>query len=215
MVQRFLQRAAGLDQTAFWHFLAIFGVLATVHVLRTLVDSYAGQAFDIHWRVWLNERLTHDWLDGRAYYRGHFLDQPVDNPDQRIEQDIGLFVAGTRTLAIGALSAVVSLVEFTAILWGLSGALAVAGVEIPRAMVFMVYVYVVIATVFAFRIGRPLIRLSFLSERLTANFRYALVRLRENAETWRSTRARAWSAPRCASASWPTWPICGRASTGA
>ena len=122
-----------------------------------------------------------NWLDGRAYYRGHFLDQPVDNPDQRIEQDIGLFVAGTRTLAIGALSAVVSLVEFTAILWGLSGALAVAGVEIPRAMVFMVYVYVVIATVFAFRIGRPLIRLSFLSERLTANFRYALVRLRENA----------------------------------
>ena len=65
---------------------------------------------------------------------------------------------------------------------GLVGALAVAGVEIPRAMVFMVYVYVVIATVFAFRIGRPLIRLSFLSERLTANFRYALVRLRENAE---------------------------------
>ena len=178
----FYSALQALDQTAFWHFLAIFGVLATVHVLRTLVDSYAGQAFDIHWRVWLNERLTHDWLDGRAYYRGHFLDQPVDNPDQRIEQDIGLFVAGTRTLAIGALSAVVSLVEFTAILWGLSGALAVAGVEIPRAMVFMVYVYVVIATVFAFRIGRPLIRLSFLSERLTANFRYALVRLRENAE---------------------------------
>ena len=117
----FYSALQALDQTAFWHFLAIFGVLATVHVLRTLVDSYAGQAFDIHWRVWLNERLTHDWLDGRAYYRGHFLDQPVDNPDQRIEQDIGLFVAGTRTLAIGALSAVVSLVEFTAILWGLSG----------------------------------------------------------------------------------------------
>ena len=54
------------DQKAFWHFLAIFGVLASVHVLRTLADNYAGQAFDIHWRVWLNERLTHDWLDGRA-----------------------------------------------------------------------------------------------------------------------------------------------------
>ena len=118
----FYSALQALDQTAFWHFLAIFGVLATVHVLRTLVDSYAGQAFDIHWRVWLNERLTHDWLDGRAYYRGHFLDQPVDNPDQRIEQDIGLFVAGTRTLAIGALSAVVSLVEFTAILWACRGA---------------------------------------------------------------------------------------------
>ena len=172
-----------LDQKAFWHFLAIFGVLASVHVLRTLADSYAGQAFDIHWRVWLNERLTHDWLDGRAYYRGHFLDQPVDNPDQRIEQDIGLFVAGTRTLAIGALSAVVSLVEFTAILWGLSGRWRWRWrAWKSRAPWCSWSMYVVIATVFAFRIGRPLIRLSFLSERLTANFRYALVRLRENAE---------------------------------
>ncbi|MNX85036.1 Vitamin B12 transport ATP-binding protein BacA [compost metagenome] len=71
---------------------------------------------------------------------------------------------------------------FTTILWGLSGPLAVAGVEIPRAMVFMVYLYVIVATWFAFKIGRPLIKLNFLSERLTANFRYALVRLRENAE---------------------------------
>ncbi|PTN40056.1 ABC transporter ATP-binding protein, partial [Achromobacter xylosoxidans] len=93
-----------------------------------------------------------------------------------------LFVSGSRSLAIGALSAVVSLVAFTGILWNLSGALEVAGVEIPRAMVFMVYVYVLIATLFAFRIGRPLILLNFLSERLTANFRYALLRLRENAE---------------------------------
>ena len=76
----FYSALQALDQTAFWHFLAIFGVLATVHVLRTLVDSYAGQAFDIHWRVWLNERLTHDWLDGRAYYRGHFLTSPSTTP---------------------------------------------------------------------------------------------------------------------------------------
>jgi len=153
-----------------------------VHVVRTLADSYVGQAFDIRWRVWLNDRLTRDWLGAGAYYRGHFVDAPVDNPDQRIEQDIAMFVTGSRTLAIGALSAVVSLVAFTSILWGLSGALTVAGVEIPRAMVFMVYLYVIVATLFAFKIGRPLIKLNFLSERLTANFRYALVRLRENAE---------------------------------
>jgi len=91
-------------------------------------------------------------------------------------------VTGSRTLAIGALSAMVSLVAFTGILWGLSGPLTVAGVEIPRAMVFVVFLYVIVATWFAFKIGRPLIRLNFLSERLTANFRYALVRLRENAE---------------------------------
>ena len=178
----FYSALQALDQTAFWRFLGIFSVLACVHVVRTLADSYAGQAFDIHWRVWLNDRLTRDWLGAGAYYRGHFVDEPVDNPDQRIEQDIAMFVTGSRTLAIGALSAMVSLVAFTGILWGLSGPLVVAGVEVPRAMVFIVFLYVIVATWFAFKIGRPLIRLNFLSERLTANFRYALVRLRENAE---------------------------------
>lgn len=178
----FYSALQALDPSAFWRFLGIFSVLACVHVVRTLADSYAGQSFDIHWRVWLNDRLTRDWLGAGAYYRGHFVDAPVDNPDQRIEQDIAMFVTGSRTLAIGALSAIVSLVAFTGILWGLSGPLAVAGVEIPRAMVFVVFLYVIVATWFAFKIGRPLIQLNFLSERLTANFRYALVRLRENAE---------------------------------
>lgn len=178
----FYSALQALDQSAFWRFLGIFAVLATVHVVRTLADSYAGQAFDIHWRVWLNDHLTRDWLGAGAYYRGHFVNEPVDNPDQRIEQDITMFVTGSRTLAIGALSALVSLVAFTGILWGLSGPLTVAGVEIPRAMVFVVFLYVIVATWFAFKIGRPLIKLNFLSERLTANFRYALVRLRENAE---------------------------------
>lgn len=178
----FYSALQALEQAVFWHFLGIFAVLATVHVVRSLADSYVGQAFDIHWRVWLNDRLTRDWLGAGAYYRGHFLAEPVDNPDQRIEQDIAQFVTGSRTLAIGALSAIVSLVAFTSILWGLSGPLTLGGVEIPRAMVFVVYLYVIVATWLAFKIGRPLIKLNFLSERLTANFRYALVRLRENAE---------------------------------
>lgn len=178
----FYSALQALDPSAFWRFLGIFSVLASVHVVRALADSYAGQSFDIHWRVWLNDRLTRDWLGAGAYYRGHFVDEPVDNPDQRIEQDIAMFVTGSRTLAIGALSAIVSLVAFTGILWSLSGPLSVAGVEIPRAMVFVVFLYVIVATWFAFKIGRPLIKLNFMSERLTANFRYALVRLRENAE---------------------------------
>lgn len=178
----FYSALQALDPVAFWRFLGIFSVLATVHVARSLADAYAGQAFDIHWRIWLNDRLTRDWLDARAYYRGHFVAEPVDNPDQRIEQDVASFVAGSRSLAIGALSALVSLVAFTSILWNLSGALDVAGMTIPRAMVFMVYLYVIVATLFAFRIGRPLILLNFLAERLAANFRYALLRLRENAE---------------------------------
>nr|AAQ18207.1 probable ABC transporter [uncultured bacterium] len=171
-----------LDQKAFWFFLGVFGVLATVHVSRALIAAYINAAFDIEWRTWLNERLTKDWMDGDAYYRDHFLKEPVDNPDQRIQLDITTFVTSSRTLSIGTADAVVSLVTFTGMLWGLSGPLTVLGVEIPRAMVFMVYIYVLIATAIAFKLGRPLIRLNFLAERLSANFRYALMRLRENSE---------------------------------
>jgi len=178
----FYSALQGLDQAAFWYLLGVFAVLATIHVLRSLFTFYVSQAFSIKWRVWLTERLTHDWMQGDAYYRGQFLAEPVDNPDQRIELDVNAFVTNSVTLALGAVSALVSLVAFTGILWGLSAPLTVAGVEIPRAMVFAVYLYVIVATWVAFRLGRPLIRLNFLNEKLTANFRYALMRLRENAE---------------------------------
>ncbi|MEW9678951.1 ABC transporter ATP-binding protein/permease [Pseudomonas sp. TE50-2] len=178
----FYSALQALDQTAFWYMLGVFAVLATIHVLRSLVTFYVTQAFNIRWRVWLTERLTADWMHGDAYYRGQFLAEPVDNPDQRIELDVNNFVTGSLSLALGAVGAVVSLVAFTGILWSLSAPLAVAGVEIPRAMVFAVYIYVLIATWIAFRLGQPLIRLNFLNEKLTANFRYALMRLRENAE---------------------------------
>jgi len=178
----FYSALQALDRGAFWMYLGIFAVLASLHVTRALTNSYVGQVFDIHWRTWLNQRVTNDWLAERAYYRNQFSDPPADNPDQRIELDVGEFVINSRALAIGMLGSMVSLVAFTTILWNLSGPLVVAGVEVPRAMVFMVYLYVMVATWLAFRIGRPLVRLSFLKERLSANFRYALVRLRENAE---------------------------------
>lgn len=178
----FYSALQGLDQKAFWFLLGVFSILATIHVLRALLNYYLTQAFSIHWRVWLNDRLTRDWMKGDAYYRGQFLAEPVDNPDQRIELDISNFVSGSVSLALGAVSALVSLVAFTGILWGLSAPLEISGVAIPRAMVFSVYIYVIVATWIAFRLGRPLIHLSFLNEKLTANFRYALMRLREYAE---------------------------------
>ena len=85
-------------------------------------------------------------------------------------------------LGLGAVSSCVGLVSFTIILWQLSGPITVFGLQIPRAMVFLAFIYVIIATVFAFRIGRPLIRLNFLNELLTASYRYALVRIRDNSE---------------------------------
>ena len=171
-----------LDAAAFWRSIAIFGILATVNVLLVLVTFYIGQAQIIHWRLWLNQRMAGDWLTGAAYHRGRFVREPVDNPDQRIQQDVTSYTSTSQALALGAVSSVVTLVSFTIILWGLSGPLNVFGVEIPRAMVFLAYIYVIIATVIAIRIGRPLIRLNFLNELLTASYRYALVRVRDNSE---------------------------------
>jgi putative ATP-binding cassette transporter len=111
-----------------------------------------------------------------------FVSAPVDNPDQRIQQDITSYADDSQSLALGAVSSSVSLVSFTIILWTLSGPLTVFGLQIPRAMVFLAYIYVIIATVLAFRIGRPLIRLNFLNELLTASYRYNLVRIRDNSE---------------------------------
>ena len=172
-----------LDAKAFWFMLLVFAVLAAVHVTRTLFNFYLRQAFLIHWRAWLTDNLVERWLAHQGYHRSQYVPNAPDNPDQRIQQDVESFVSGSLNLSMGLLDAVVSLFAFTVILWGLSGALALFGIEIPRAMVFLVYLYVIVATVFAVWIGRPLIRLSFLSEQLNANFRYALIRLREYGES--------------------------------
>jgi putative ATP-binding cassette transporter len=172
-----------LDSAAFGHFLAITGVLAGIFVGRMMLLYLIEQAFIIHWRTWLNDHIVSDWLDRRAYHRGQFVTAPVDNPDQRIQEDITSFATESQILSMGTVKAAVSLVSFTPILWGLSGPLSVFGYTIPRAMVFLAYLYVIVASMMAFRIGRPLIRLNFLNEGLSASFRYALVRLRDHSES--------------------------------
>ena len=178
----------------FWMSLVIFSVLAILYVIRFMADIYLTQRFIIAWRMWLTAHLTDDWLDGRAYYRDLFIDNTIDNPDQRIQQDIDIFTAnaggtpnipsnGTgSTLLFGAVNAVASVISFAAILWNLSGNLNLFGVDFPRAMFWTVLIYVLVATVVAIWLGRPLIWLSFNNEKLNAAFRYALVRLRDAAE---------------------------------
>jgi putative ATP-binding cassette transporter len=171
-----------LDASAFWRTIVIFVVLATINVLLVLINFYVAQRQIINWRLWLNERMVDDWLGGAAYHRSRYVREPIDNPDQRIQEDITSYASISQTLALGAVSSMVSLVSFTVILWSLSGPLTLFGVTVPRGMVFIAYIYVIVATFIAFRIGRPLIRLNFLNELLTASYRYALVRIRENSE---------------------------------
>jgi len=178
----------------FWAAMLLYVGLAVSDIVRNLLDVYLMQRFIIRWRVWLTHRLTRDWLDGDAYYRGRFVEQPIDNPDQRIQQDIDAFTTGTgegtntptvgtsQTLVFGTVFAIVNVVSFTPILWGLAGPLTILGVTVPKALFWMALVYVFLTTVVAFWIGRPLIRLSFRNELTNAAFRYALVRLRDAAE---------------------------------
>jgi putative ATP-binding cassette transporter len=178
----------------FWMSLWIFVLLAAIFIARIVLDIYLTQRFVIAWRVWLTGHLTDDWLKGRAYYRDLFIDDTMDNPDQRIQQDVDIFTAGvggtpnipsngtTSTLLFGAVNAVASVISFAAILWHLSGDLSLFNFTLPRAMFWIVLVYVLVATVVAVWLGRPLIWLSFGNEKLNAAFRYALVRLRDAAE---------------------------------
>ena len=187
--------AKEVAKAGFWWAILILGGLIATDVVRSMLDVYLMQRFIIRWRVWLTHRLTGDWLDGDAYYRGRFVDDPIDNPDQRIQQDIDIFTTGTgpetntpqvgtaQTLLFSGIFALVSLVEFTPILWRLSGPLTLFGFTVPKALFWMALAYVFFTTVIAFWIGRPLIRLSFRNELTNAAFRYALVRVRDAAES--------------------------------
>ena len=116
----------------FWMSMITFGVLAALSIGRLLLDMFVLQRFMLAWRAWLTDRLTGDWLDGKAYYRARFIDDTIDNPDQRIQSDIDIFTAGNgplpnvpyyytaNHLLFGAIEAVASMVSFTAILWSLS-----------------------------------------------------------------------------------------------
>lgn len=195
-------RASGVD--GFWRSMVIFALLLVAEITRVVIDVYLMQRFIIRWRVWLTDRLTDDWLEDGAYYRSRYLTglggQAIDNPDQRIQQDVDVFTTGTgpepnsptvssgQTLLFGTINAMVSVVAFTPILWNLAGPLTFWGVTVPKALFWIALLYVAATTVVAFWIGKPIIRLTFRNESTNAAFRYALVRLRDAAEAVRFYR---------------------------
>lgn len=178
----------------FWHSLVVFGVLSTLIVFMGVLAYWLQQAFQIHWWEWLNAQYLDDWIAGKAYYRARFIDKSIDNADQRIQQDVQDFVNGSYALAFGGhvgpysisgngvIGSGLTLVSFTPILWRLAGPVLVFGVTVPRALVFAAFAWIAVATAVAFWIANPLIKLNFWFQRRTADYRFALVRVRENAE---------------------------------
>ena len=170
------------DQEEFFRQLGTFTILAILYIINGVYRVYFQQMLMIEWRAWLTERYLGSWLRDRAYYRLQLLDKGTDNPDQRIADDLNIFVDLTLTLTLGLLSAVVTLISFVGILWVISGPITVFGTTIPGYMVWVALVYAIGGTWLAHVIGRPLIRIGFEQQRYEANFRFSLVRLRENAE---------------------------------
>ena len=171
------------NEPVFWQQMGLFCVIAASSVSAALVSYYLEQRFVINWIEWLNEQLVDKWMTHRAYYKTQYLSENLDNPDQRIQQDVQSYVKTTLSLSTGVIDAVTSMISYTILLWGLAGPMMVLGVEIPHMMVFLVFGYVIFTTLIAFWLGRPLISLNFINERLNANYRYSLIRIKEYAES--------------------------------
>ncbi|MFC0384107.1 ABC transporter ATP-binding protein/permease [Muricoccus vinaceus] len=164
-------------------FLPGFTLIAALYIVVAVYALYLKQALQIRWRRFLAGSLTRRWLDHRAYYRMAVAsDGNTDNPDQRISDDTKFFVDNTLTLGLGLMRAVVTLVSFVFVLWGLSGDVTVFGVNIPGYLVWVALAYSALGTWVTHLIGRKLIGLNFLQEKVEADFRYALVRVRDNVE---------------------------------
>ncbi len=179
------------DETQFFRQLLIFTLLAFSDIIIVVYQIYLGQMLQIRWRRWLTDRYLGAWLADRAYYRIQLASGGTDNPDHRISEDLERFTRQTLALSVGPsgiLNAGVTLVSFMVILWGLSGVLTLplgrwGSIEIPGYMVWAALLYAVAGTWLTIKIGRPLVRLNFDQQRFEADFRYSLVRLRENVDS--------------------------------
>jgi putative ATP-binding cassette transporter len=174
------------NAVAFRRQLLQVGWLVGAFIVLAVYQLYLNQMLEIRWRRWLTERYLRAWLTDRAYYRMQLVDGEADNPDQRIAEDVQLLISHTLALFIGGLRAIVTLGTFVAILWGLSGRLAVpiGGLTLilPGYMVWVSILYATGGTWLTDWIGRPLVRLNFDRQRYEADFRFSLVRFRENTE---------------------------------
>lgn len=183
---RFYNALQQYDLDAFWREIMVFAGLAVVWVISGVYRVYLNQWLQIRWRRWMTDHLIGEWLRDQAYYRQQLTGAPTDNPDQRVSSDIQLFINSTLSLGIGFLGNFANLFSFLAILWGLSAPLAIplfgSTIVIPHFMVWAAVAYAVVGTLLTHWIGRPLIGLNFQQQKREADFRFGLVRFRENTE---------------------------------
>ena len=166
--------------------IGFFMAIASLAVALSIYQLYLNQWLQIRWRRWMTSRYLGRWLHEANHYRMQLTGDAADNPDQRIADDVRQFIEQTLGIGVGLLSAIVTLASFVVILWGLSNAaplhLLGRDWEIPGYLVWAALIYAVFGTALTQWIGSPLVNLSFEQQRFEADFRFSLVRVRENSE---------------------------------
>ncbi|BCL75723.1 ATP-binding protein [Jeongeupia sp. HS-3] len=183
----FYNTLQNFDSGGFKAALIKFGYLAFVWIVISVYRFYLQQMLEIKWRRWYAKHLSQRWLEKQGYYRLQLTDRYTDNPDQRIAEDTQLFVGSTLGLALGLMNSLVTFFSFVTILWTLSGPLhfTLWGHEfnVQGYMVWVALIYALVGSVVTVLVGRPLVKLNFEQQRREADFRFGLVRVRENAES--------------------------------
>ena len=183
---RFYTALQERDWDSFVREIGIFTVLAFCAIALAVYQLYLNQWLQIRWRRWLTERYLGEWLHDANHYRMQLQGDAADNPDQRIAEDLQMFVDRTLSIGLNLLNSVVTLASFVVILWGLSdeAPLHLMGRDfaIPGYLVWAALVYAVFGTILTQWIGAPLVQLDFQQQRYEADFRFNLVRARENSE---------------------------------
>ena len=171
------------DASAFWFFAGINALLVITKIIHSILNYFLTQMVEIRWLESLNKEMLLRWLNNKNYFRVQYEKELPDNIDQRIEQDAREFISSTVTIVRGMINSVLTTIEFTIILWSLSGVLSLFGLNIEKGVVFFIYAFIILATLMSVWIGHPLIKLNFNKEKLNGDYRYSLIRVRDNAES--------------------------------
>ncbi|WP_312520346.1 ABC transporter ATP-binding protein/permease [Anaerospora sp.] len=184
----FYQVIQNYNQSGFIESIEVYALLATLFIVVKGYQIYARLLLHNRWRRWLTERYLTKWLQKKTYYRLQLMaGNEADNPDQRISEDVELFVMLTLRLSVDFLQDAVTVFSFVLILWSLSGVVTVSianlTISIYGYLVWLALGYAIAGTYWTLRTGRPLVRLEYNQQRYEADFRFSLVRIRENAES--------------------------------
>ncbi|MBD3881227.1 ABC transporter ATP-binding protein/permease [Phormidium tenue FACHB-886] len=155
----------------YWRYFFIYAAVFVVATPFTVFYSYIRDWLGLRWRNWMTDRFLARYFQNRSYYQINLANR-IDNPDQRISEDINSFTMQSLRYLLLVLGAIISVISFTGILWSIS----------PFLAVFLVG-YAIFGTAVAAWFGRRLIALRFNQLRREADFRYGLVHVRDNAES--------------------------------